>query len=156
MRPEYINIYRIPNSTICWLKSNILINLFIFNIIPAHPPFNSFPFMNYFLYRYFKKLQNHVPFLNFRYEQWPCSLKQKFFKKIYRETALMYSLSTSALTYNIAKACSSGNLENCACGSHGRSDKPSEWEWGGCSDNTRFARSFTNKFFQLKKKSGKW
>lgn len=67
----------------------------------------------------------------------------------------MFSLSTAALMYEIAKACSSGKLENCACGGHGRSNKPAEWEWGGCSDNTKFAKTFTNKFLQLKKRSGK-
>lgn len=88
----------------------------------------------------------------FRFEQWPCLIKKKFFKKVYRETALMYSLSTSAFMYQVAKACAGGKLQNCGCASHGKSDNPTQWQWGGCGDNTKFAKSFTNKFFQLKKK----
>ncbi|CAH1176100.1 unnamed protein product [Phaedon cochleariae] len=89
---------------------------------------------------------------NFQYEQWSCMLQKKLFKKVYRETALLHSLSTSAFTYTVAKACAAGKLENCECASHGKSDNPAAWQWGGCGDNTRFARKFAYKFFQLRKK----
>ncbi|KAG5880991.1 hypothetical protein JTB14_018001 [Gonioctena quinquepunctata] len=88
----------------------------------------------------------------FQYEQWPCLRQKKYFKKVYRETALMYSLTTSAFMYLVAKACAAGKLENCKCASHGKSDNSSAWQWGGCGDNTKFAKSFTYKFLKLRKK----
>ncbi|XP_057665373.1 protein Wnt-9a-like [Diorhabda carinulata] len=88
----------------------------------------------------------------FQFEQWACLRQRKFFRKIYRETALMYSLSTSAYMYLVAKACAAGKLENCKCASHGKSDNSSNWQWGGCGDNTKFARNLTYRFFQLRKK----
>lgn len=56
--------------------------------------------------------------------------------------------------YLIAKACASGKLENCKCASHGKSDNSSNWQWGGCGDNTKFAKNFTYRFFQLRRKGG--
>ncbi|KAJ8939679.1 hypothetical protein NQ318_016623 [Aromia moschata] len=82
-----------------------------------------------------------------RYEQWSCSAK------VYRETAFMYSLSTSAFMYLVARGCAEGKLANCKCASHGKSDNVSKWQWGGCGDNTKFAKTFTNKFMQLKRKA---
>lgn len=64
----------------------------------------------------------------------------------------MYSLATSAFMYTVAKACAAGKLENCNCASHGKSDNETSWIWGGCGDNTKYARSLTYKFFQLRKK----
>nr|XP_023025367.1 protein Wnt-4-like [Leptinotarsa decemlineata] len=89
---------------------------------------------------------------HFRYEHWPCLYQKKYFRKVYRETALMYSLTTSAFMYLVAKACASGKLENCKCASHGKSTNSTEWEWGGCGDNTKFAKKFTYKFLRLRKK----
>ncbi|CAG9859247.1 unnamed protein product [Phyllotreta striolata] len=100
----------------------------------------------------YKKLTIQSCSLHFRYEQWPCKIERKFFKKIYRETALMYSLSTSAFMYLVAKACAAGKLENCKCASHGKSDNSSNWQWGGCGDNVKFAKNYTYRFFQLRRK----
>lgn len=52
--------------------------------------------------------------------------------------------------YQIAKACSEGTLPGCKCGSMGKSNN-SSWI-AGCSDNSKFAKKFTKKFLQLKKK----
>uniref|UniRef100_A0AAR5PFZ9 Protein Wnt n=3 Tax=Dendroctonus ponderosae TaxID=77166 RepID=A0AAR5PFZ9_DENPD len=92
--------------------------------------------------------------LQFQYEQWNCSTMhmKKFFKKIYRETAFMYSLATSAFMYVIAQACVEGKLSNCQCAGHPKSDNPLKWDWGGCSVNTKYASTFVEKFLQLKRK----
>ncbi|KAF7272921.1 hypothetical protein GWI33_014327 [Rhynchophorus ferrugineus] len=90
----------------------------------------------------------------FQYEQWNCSKTtiKNYFKSVYRETALMYSLATSALMYVISRACAEGKLTNCKCASHGRSDNISKWDWGGCGDNTKYAKKLTKHFLQLRKK----
>ncbi|XP_018568873.1 protein Wnt-4-like [Anoplophora glabripennis] len=99
-----------------------------------------------------KKLTINSCKQQFQFEQWNCSNTKKFFKKVYRETAFMYSLTTSAFMYLVARACAEGKLSNCKCASHGKSDNSSKWQWGGCGDNTKFAKTFTNKIFQLKRK----
>ncbi|XP_030761408.1 protein Wnt-4 [Sitophilus oryzae] len=90
----------------------------------------------------------------FEYEQWNCSRTniKKYFKKIFRETALMHSLVTSALMYTVARACAEGKLANCKCASHGKSENSSDFEWGGCGDNIKYAKKLTKKILQLKKK----
>ncbi|XP_050307023.1 protein Wnt-9a [Anthonomus grandis grandis] len=93
----------------------------------------------------------------FEFEHWNCSTSnmKKFFKKTYRETAFMYSLATSALAYAVARACQEGSMTNCKCGEHPKSDSSAEWEWGGCSVNTKQASVFVEKFLQLKKSGDK-
>lgn len=62
----------------------------------------------------------------------------------------MYAITSSAIMYQIAKACSEGTLSDCKCGTIGKANN-SSWIVG-CSDNTKFARKFTKRFLQLKKK----
>ncbi|XP_044267624.1 protein Wnt-4 [Tribolium madens] len=88
----------------------------------------------------------------FRFDQWNCSNREFFFKKIYRETAFMHAMAAAALTFSIARACSDGTLAGCQCGQHGKSLNSTEWQWGGCSDNIKFAKKFSTRFLQLRKK----
>nr|CAI5835353.1 unnamed protein product [Callosobruchus analis] len=101
---------------------------------------------------------------HFQYEQWPCLRLKRVFKKVYRETAFVYSLTTAAFMWLVARACAAGMLQDCACAETAR--KPSTghahlnvsaggWRWGGCGDNTKFAKRMTSKFFQLKKRGDK-
>ncbi|XP_060518443.1 protein Wnt-4 [Cylas formicarius] len=101
-----------------------------------------------------KKLARSSCQTQFEFEQWNCSSgnTKKIFKKLYRETAFIYSLTTSAFLYSVAKACAEGSLANCKCASHGKSTNVSEWQWGGCGDNSIHARALTKNFFQLRKK----
>lgn len=46
----------------------------------------------------------------FRYERWNCSRKNFVFKRVHRETALLYAMGASAITYSIARACSEGTI----------------------------------------------
>ncbi|CAH1368786.1 hypothetical protein MTP99_010272 [Tenebrio molitor] len=87
----------------------------------------------------------------FEFDQWNCSKREFFLKKIYRETALMYSMASSAVMFSVARACSEGTLAGCRCGDHGKPQNAS-WQWGGCGDNSKFAKKFTKKFLQLKKR----
>lgn len=89
----------------------------------------------------------------FRYDQWNCSVRSHFFQNIYRESAFMYSIASSAITYSVAKACSEGTLAGCKCGDHGKRANTVAWHWGGCADNFKFAKKFTKKFLQLRKKT---
>ncbi|KAL1494685.1 hypothetical protein ABEB36_010249 [Hypothenemus hampei] len=99
-----------------------------------------------------RQLTLHSCQLQFKYEQWNCSSQhmRKIFKKFYRETAFMYSLTTSAMVHVIAKACMEGKLENCKCASHKITDTSKNLGWGGCSVNMKFATRFVEKFLQLK------
>lgn len=92
----------------------------------------------------------------FRYDTWNCDYRRNISKKVYRETAFLYSLTTSALTHSIARACSDGKLLNCRCDNVQRKERlPSAWKWGGCGDNVRDAAKITRKFLQLKQ-TGDW
>lgn len=61
-------------------------------------------------------------------------------------------MAASAVTFSIARACSEGSLAGCQCGDHGKTQNSTKWQWGGCSDNIKFAKKFTKKFLQLRKK----
>lgn len=51
--------------------------------------------------------------------------------------------------HTVAKGCSTGTLQLCGCASRptGRGkDEKGEFQWAGCSDDVRFATTFTRKF----------
>lgn len=74
------------------------------------------------------------------------------FRKVYRETAFMYSLSTAAVMYSIARACANGTLRNCYCSIEDYSKERPDWKWGGCGDNIKAAQHITRKFMKLHKR----
>ncbi|KAL3283054.1 hypothetical protein HHI36_006212 [Cryptolaemus montrouzieri] len=86
----------------------------------------------------------------FRYDQWNCALKMKYFKDIYRETAYMQAIAAASLMYSIAVACSQGQLHGCKCAEHVKSQGGTKWHWGGCSHNIKFARKFAKRFLGIK------
>ncbi|XP_025831051.1 protein Wnt-4-like [Agrilus planipennis] len=89
----------------------------------------------------------------FRFERWNCSYKKSIFRKIYRETALLYAMSGAAIAYSIARACSEGTIHNCRCARPESNEQPRHhWKWGGCGDNTKQAKKITESFLQLKRK----
>ncbi|ERL87313.1 hypothetical protein D910_04708 [Dendroctonus ponderosae] len=63
-----------------------------------------------------------------------------------REQAYVYAISSAALTYTLARACSSGNLHHCTCAGRPTSPNVDSFQWGGCGDNVRWASQFAKRF----------
>lgn len=55
-----------------------------------------------------------------------------------REQAYVYAISSAALTYTLARACSSGNLHQCTCAGRPSDPNAGNFQWGGCGDNVRY------------------
>lgn len=57
--------------------------------------------------------------------------------------------------HTITRACSNGELMNCACDptKRGRArDRKGDFAWGGCSDNVRYGTKFSRMFIDAKEK----
>lgn len=63
-----------------------------------------------------------------------------------REQAYVYAISSAALVYTLARACSSGNLHQCTCASKPINSPTDSFQWGGCGDNVRWASQFSKRF----------
>jgi wingless-type MMTV integration site family protein 11 len=63
-----------------------------------------------------------------------------------REQAYVYAISSAALTYTMARACASGTLYHCTCGSKPDEPPNSNFQWGGCGDNIRWGVYFAKRF----------
>ncbi|CAH2104954.1 unnamed protein product [Euphydryas editha] len=89
----------------------------------------------------------------FQYDRWNCSLiynkksKRSIFKKIYRETAFIYALVAASLTHAVARGCSSGDLIRCSCLGSFQNDTHLR---GGCGDDFKYGKRFTNNFLEWK------
>ncbi|KAK9888591.1 hypothetical protein WA026_000826 [Henosepilachna vigintioctopunctata] len=86
----------------------------------------------------------------FRFDQWNCVPKVKYFKNIYRETAYMQAIAAASLIYSIAEGCSNGILQGCRCANPGHNPRSQKWFWGGCSINMNFAKRTAEKFLNTK------
>ncbi|KDR22144.1 Protein Wnt-11 [Zootermopsis nevadensis] len=71
-----------------------------------------------------------------------------------REQAYVYALSSAAVTYTIARACSSGALFHCSCASPPRDPPNGNFKWGGCGDNVRWGSQFGKQFTDCAEKRG--
>ena len=73
-----------------------------------------------------------------------------------KESAFIHSITSAAVAYQISRACSSGNLTTCSCARPGKRRKkreelllepqPTDWKWGGCSDNVNYGVKFSQRF----------
>lgn len=63
-----------------------------------------------------------------------------------REQAYVYAISSAALTYTMARACSSGALYHCTCASKPPAVPNGQFQWGGCGDNVQWGAQFTRRF----------
>jgi hypothetical protein len=65
-----------------------------------------------------------------------------------KETAFVHALTNAALVHIIARACSHGELPSlCGCDNRLQGQEISEGkQWGGCSDNVEFGKTFAKKF----------
>ncbi|CAD7076966.1 unnamed protein product [Hermetia illucens] len=62
-----------------------------------------------------------------------------------RETAYIHAINSAALAWSITRACSRGELDDCACDSNIRK-KPRKWQWGGCSEDINYGVGFSRRF----------
>nr|ALS19765.1 wnt1 [Terebratalia transversa] len=92
----------------------------------------------------------------FKYRRWNCktqdishggSIFGKIVLKGCRETAFIYSIMSSAVTFSVARSCTEGSIFTCTCDyKHKDAPRSSKWKWGGCSDNAVFGAQFSEKF----------
>ncbi|XP_038054103.1 protein Wnt-2b-A-like [Patiria miniata] len=93
----------------------------------------------------------------FRSGRWNCSTMDRdtsvfgkvMLKKASREAAFVYAISSAGVVHEITRSCSKGELLDCACdpSKKGSSrDEHGEFDWGGCSDNVKFAHDFARQF----------
>ncbi|XP_064632962.1 protein Wnt-2b-like isoform X2 [Lineus longissimus] len=94
--------------------------------------------------------------------RWNCSTSDrdstvfgKLMLKGSREAAFVYSVSSAGVVHATTRACSKGELQNCACDPQKRGksrDRRGEFEWGGCSDNVRYGCEFSRMFVDAREK----
>ncbi|GFS22505.1 protein Wnt [Elysia marginata] len=70
-----------------------------------------------------------------------------------RETAFVYSITSAAVAYSVARSCAEGGVSTCSCDNRVDQRPAGEgWEWSGCSDNARFGHKFSRKFVDVLEK----
>ncbi|NP_001266204.1 wingless-type MMTV integration site family [Amphimedon queenslandica] len=95
----------------------------------------------------------------FKYERWNCSETippiagdlSKDLKRLSKETAFTYALTSAIMVRVITKACSDGRLQNCSCDTSRQGQtSPQGWQWGGCSDDVGFGVMLTRAFLDTR------
>ena len=69
-----------------------------------------------------------------------------------REQAVVHALASSALVWEVSKACAKGDVMHCSCGALPTHPPDGEFKWGGCGDNIKYGMKFGGKFVNAKKK----
>ncbi|CAH1979807.1 unnamed protein product [Acanthoscelides obtectus] len=72
-----------------------------------------------------------------------------------REQAYVYAISSAAVVWAVARACSSGALHQCTCAPRpSKSPAPTQkFQWGGCGDNIKWGSHFSKRFIDAVEKS---
>ncbi|XP_022914295.1 protein Wnt-6-like [Onthophagus taurus] len=106
----------------------------------------------------------------FRFRKWNCTSARRSMRKVLlrdtRETGFVNAITAAAVTYEITKACTKGDLKNCFCDrKYNKNSKKNkmkgvklpdgEWKWGGCGDNINYGFRKSKDFMdtRYKKKS---
>ncbi|KAJ8942866.1 hypothetical protein NQ314_009930, partial [Rhamnusium bicolor] len=88
----------------------------------------------------------------FRHRRWNCSsivtapYLTPDLTRATREQAYVYAISSAALTFAMARACSSGALYHCTCASKPSNPTNGQFQWGGCGDNIKWGTQFAKRF----------
>ncbi|KAJ8920937.1 hypothetical protein NQ315_015730 [Exocentrus adspersus] len=88
----------------------------------------------------------------FKHRRWNCSsiitapYLTPDLTRATREQAYVYAISSAALTFTMARACSSGSLYQCTCASKPSSPTNGQFQWGGCGDNIKWGTQFAKRF----------
>ncbi|XP_062495942.1 protein Wnt-11b-like isoform X2 [Pezoporus occidentalis] len=72
-----------------------------------------------------------------------------------RESAFVYALAAATITHSIARACASGELPLCSCGSVPSEVPGPDFRWGGCGDNLSYGLQLGTAFADSPLKSSK-
>lgn len=98
----------------------------------------------------------------FANRRWNCSTYNStdvfggILKKKIREKAYIYAISSAGIMYSITRSCAKGELDNCGCDMKvRRKDTQGQFEWGGCSENTKYGAKFSRKFVDTKESTTK-
>ncbi|KAJ8960826.1 hypothetical protein NQ318_020122 [Aromia moschata] len=88
----------------------------------------------------------------FKHRRWNCSSIARVphltpdLTRATREQAYVYAISSAALTFTMARACSSGALHHCTCAGKPNTPTNGAFQWGGCSDNVKWGAQFAKRF----------
>ncbi|OWF48432.1 protein Wnt-4-like [Mizuhopecten yessoensis] len=96
----------------------------------------------------------------FSARRWNCSTynNTSVFGKVLgiksRETAYIYAISSAGVMYSVTRGCARGDLEHCGCDDKIRWRKAGgDFEWGGCSENTKYGAKFSKEFVDANEKT---
>lgn len=67
-----------------------------------------------------------------------------------RESAYLSAVSAASIAFAVTRACSKGELNECACDNRVRQRKPRTWQWGGCSEDIRHGEKVSREFLDVR------